>query len=111
MLLLKQLRKEGYEVFRHGDCIRSDAQAHDLAIEAGFAVVIHPPSNPKKRAWKKADSVRPPKPYLERNWDIVNESQFLIATPRTMEEELRSGTWATIRYARKKGIKYLILEP
>lgn len=45
---------------------------------------------------------RPAKPYLERNKDIANEGiDGLIAAPSGWVEELRSGTWATVRYARK----------
>ncbi len=56
------------------------------------------------------DEVRPAKPPLERNRDIVNDSRKLIACPRLASEELRSGTWATIRFARKlKRHIYLLL--
>jgi hypothetical protein len=34
----------------------------------------------------------------------------LIATPESLTEELRSGTWATIRYARKIKKPCLILD-
>lgn len=53
----------------------------------------------------------PVKPPLKRNYDIVDACDILLAAPRTLTEELRSGTWATIRYARKTGKKYLILAP
>ena len=44
----------------------------------------------------------PPKPYLKRNEDIVNKCDVLIACPIDKNKEiLRSGTWATIRKARK----------
>ena len=41
------------------------------------------------------------KPYLDRNKDIVLETQTLVATPAETTEQLRSGTWSTVRYARK----------
>jgi predicted Rossmann fold nucleotide-binding protein DprA/Smf involved in DNA uptake len=42
-----------------------------------------------------------PKEPLERNKDIVNECDMLLAVPRNPDkEELRSGTWHTIRYAK-----------
>jgi hypothetical protein len=34
-----------------------------------------------------------------------------LACPRGYTEELRSGTWATIRYARKTGVPYVIIFP
>jgi hypothetical protein len=71
----------------------------------GIRIVIHPPTDPKKRAFcKGAAEIREPKPYLDRNHDIVDEgSGLLIAAPFQEEEILRSGTWATVRYAWKIG--------
>jgi hypothetical protein len=42
--------------------------------------------------------------YLARNDKLVELADRLIAFPKTSKEVLRSGTWATIRRARKKGI-------
>lgn len=42
--------------------------------------------------------------YLKRDDAIVKESNELVAFPRTAREILRSGTWATIRRARKAGV-------
>lgn len=41
--------------------------------------------------------------YMARNDRIVAYSDVLLAWPLTAVEELRSGTWATIRRARKQG--------
>ena len=42
------------------------------------------------------------KSYLHRNIDIIKNSSLLIACPVDKnKEELRSGTWSTIRQARK----------
>ena len=38
---------------------------------------------------------------LARNRDIVTACEILIAAPDGDEEYLRSGTWATVRYARQ----------
>jgi hypothetical protein len=39
----------------------------------------------------------------------VHESTVIVAAPDTIEEELRSGTWATVRLARKAGkLKHLL---
>lgn len=43
--------------------------------------------------------------YLDRNREMVDGADVLIAFPKTAEEETRSGTWATIRYARKVGVE------
>lgn len=42
---------------------------------------------------------------------IVRMCTHLIAAPRTLEEERRSGTWATIRYAKRCGRPVMILAP
>ena len=99
-------------VFHHGDCIGSDAKAHKVADSTGCRIVIHPPENPKSRAYcsTATASVRAPKTYLQRNHDIVDSSKILIAVPKDPNREvLRSGTWATIRYARKKGVPVYML--
>lgn len=91
----------------HGDCIGSDAIAHELAVSLGLAVVIHPPLDPKARAYCQSDIVLPPRPYLVRNHDIVKACDVLLATPAG-GERLRSGTWATIRYARKVHLRHYV---
>lgn len=101
---------DGDTEFRHGDCVGADEESHQIAITAGVKrIVIHPPTNTSKRAWCRnwpgpSDYeilVLPGKPYLERNKDIVVATTTLIATPKTDLEELRSGTWSTVRFARK----------
>lgn len=43
--------------------------------------------------------------YMLRNDILVGEpTEVLVAFPETLNEELRSGTWATIRRANKRGI-------
>ncbi len=90
-------------VLHHGDCIEGDEQAHSIALLIGYEVEIHPPINPKARAWcKGARIVHPAKPYIERNHDIVDASSQMFAAPFGEEaSEPRSGTWATVRYARR----------
>lgn len=97
--------------FHHGDCVGSDAQAHDIAHFQGLLITIHPPENLSKRAFKSAHTILPPKPYLDRNKDIVDACEVLIATPSGKDELLRSGTWSTVRYARKLGKHILIIFP
>lgn len=105
--------------FHHGDCIGADEEAHQIALEVGVpCIMIHPPENPRKRAfcaekYKPYSTnvvVRSTKPYLERNHDIVHECNLLIVAPQTDQEEVRSGTWATKRYADKVGRKREILK-
>jgi hypothetical protein len=48
------------------------------------------------------DILYPTRPYLARNKDIVDACTILIATPAQNSEIQRSGTWATVRYAKSK---------
>lgn len=104
--LLEELQKEwnsrsAAQFFHHGDCIGADAEAHEIARQSGFHIIVHPPSNPQKRAWCATYERRQTLPYLERNRVIVDESILLIAAPKEDQEILRSGTWSTVRWARK----------
>jgi hypothetical protein len=85
----------------HGDCVGADAQFHGLAEGAGALLVIHPPTDDSQRAVCRGNRLRPGKDHLARNRQIVDETGLLIVTPRGFQEELRSGTWACVRYARK----------
>lgn len=95
----------------HGDCVGADHMAHGVAREAGWSVTLHPPTEDRKRAFCVGDRAWFAKPYLERNRDIVDATIGLIATPAGFQEELRSGTWSTVRYARKKGRPIKIVMP
>jgi predicted Rossmann fold nucleotide-binding protein DprA/Smf involved in DNA uptake len=96
----------------HGDCIGADEQFHSI-IPMGSKIVIHPPDNNSKRAHcnRVFSEIKPEKPYLKRNKDIVSESELLIATPNTKQEQLRSGTWSTIREAKRQNKQVIIVYP
>lgn len=113
----------------HGDCIGGDAEFHAMCIHFGVPhIVIHPPSDPKKRAFC-ADrqavqteevgvkvTLLPERPYLDRNHDVVDAvgrpdvTGRMFAAPKEMEEQVRSGTWATWRYSKKRGVPTTLLE-
>ncbi len=95
----------------HGDCIMADEMAAELARRISFKLHGHPPELDGYRAFVKNDKEEQPLPYLERNRALVNSVSRLIALPDTMKERLRSGTWATVRYARKQGKKITIIWP
>lgn len=97
--------------FRHGDCIGADAEAHIFARNAGHKIIIHPPIDKSKQAFCRGDGYVAAKDYLDRNHDIVRASQWIIACPKGFAEELRSGTWATIRFAKKLGKRLTIIWP
>jgi hypothetical protein len=96
----------------HGDCNGADVDFHRMLHAKGALVHVHPPSNPKHRAFVKEYHTRqPPKDYLVRNRAIVDSAQFMIATPRGFHEELRSGTWAAIRYSERRDKEIYIVWP
>jgi imidazolonepropionase-like amidohydrolase len=110
-LSLRRVLRVGADAFHHGDCIGADAEAHAVAQELGLSIVIHPPLISTKRAFcQGAHYTYPPRPYMNRNHDIVDAAKWLVACPRR-EEVLHSGTWATVRYARKRGVPIMIVWP
>lgn len=81
--------------FLHGDAVGADKQAAHLAGEFFDANMIF--------------ALPAGKDPLVRNRRMVKAASLLVAAPFTDQEQLRSGTWATVRYARKKGIPVLML--
>lgn len=97
----------------HGDCLGADKIFHDLAVSCGYKIVIHPPDKDIMRAGCTTGNpvIRDKQPYIKRNHNIVNECNILIAFPSSQKEIIRSGTWSTVRYARKKGKNLVIIYP
>ncbi len=97
----------------HGDCLGADAEFHDIVREETKAIiVVHPPSNPKNRAFKQGDFIMKEKPFMVRDDDIIDESDLMLATPFQFEEQGRgSGTWAVIRHTRKARKPLIIIWP
>lgn len=90
----------GVTELHHGMCEGSDKECHNIARSlGGIWIVGHPPINKKLFADLDVDELREPKDYLSRDWDIVQESEELAATPHTLQEYPHSGTWTTIGYA------------
>lgn len=104
-------------IFQHGGCVGADEAAHDVVVELpGVRTVVRPGVTKtgmryKRGMFNNAHFVHEEKPFLDRNRDIVDTSDILIVCPRTMSEELRSGTWATVRYAQKVGKPIIIVWP
>lgn len=94
----------------HGCCVGADAEFHDMLGYSHAKVHGHPPLNTSKMARCHCDVMHPAKDYLVRNHDIVDACEWLIAAPKGPEEQ-RSGTWATVRYARKVGRPISIVWP
>lgn len=111
--------------FHHGDCIGADAEAHEIVMSFNVGrleahktkIHIHPPVNNKSRAFCGVDNalkyctVHKSEKYLKRNRSIVDASDILVAMPNQQKEILRSGTWATVRYAKKKKVELYVILP
>jgi len=97
--------------FHHGDCVGADEEAHAIALEAQWQVVVHPPVVDLLRAFctGRGVTVLPTEGYLERNRAIVAACDLLVAAPETDEEKMRSGTWMTVRSARRTGKEVFVL--
>lgn len=95
-------------LFVHGDCLGADFNAHRLILTINasadhqIAINTYPSNLEKTRAYTGEEyEVCEPLPPLERNPLIVDAGQLLIACPAGVSELIRSGTWATIRAARR----------
>jgi hypothetical protein len=113
----KILRRLEPEWVVHGDCIGADGNFHDIAIrlrsysDDKYRIRLRP-CDLSARAWcEGGDDVTPVKKPLVRNGDIVADADLQIGTPSTHKEVMRSGTWATIRRARKSGTPLVIVWP
>jgi len=101
--------------FSHGVCVGADVEAHAMVREVlGKRLFVAAfPSTAKTRAsmpHEECQSWARPKPPLERDKDIVDFGKdLLVAAPLQMSEVLRSGTWSTVRYARRTRVPVKIL--
>lgn len=96
----------------HGDCLGADATCHEIAREIGFCICLHPPTEDTLRAFldKDCEEEFPELPYLARNRQIVENADVLVACPEG-PETVRSGTWSTVRLARKRGVPVIVVWP
>lgn len=79
-------RKSEFHYGVHEDVVlEADSRAAELANVAGFHLVSHFARRGEE---------------LARDRDIAAAVHVLIAAPLTDKEQLRSGTWATVRYTR-----------
>lgn len=91
------VRTAGAHEFHHGACDGADLEAATIAAAIeGFRydVISHPAVRGKE---------------LQRDRELVSVVDIMIAAPLTDQEQLRSGTWATVRYTRKAGKPVIML--
>ncbi len=107
------LENNRIETFHHGAQVGADSEAVLLLatwIRHRPVIIAHPGPSSCRRAINNSRVVMAEKPYLARNLDIARECQILLACPMG-PEEVRSGTWATIRYARTLRRQVIIFWP
>jgi hypothetical protein len=98
----------------HGMCVGADDEfdhlVRDVYDPANRRIVGHPPEDQKHYAPAVCDVMWSPKPYLERNKNIVYKCEALIACPDGPEKR-RSGTWSTVRHARSSRKPVFVIWP
>lgn len=103
--------------FLHGCAEGGDRQLHGVATPGRRELC---PSRKDQFKWamdNKADgdSIRDipvgKTPEIRRNREMVDRCCVLVACPETETEVVRSGTWATVRYARSKGKRLAVISP
>lgn len=99
----------------HGACEGADRDFSTLCRQFPIGQTFWPGSQEQwdwaKFAQSEGDAVEDIRPVLQRNSYIVKSSSALLVTPRRSYEVRRSGTWATVRYARKLGRPILVIWP
>lgn len=103
----------------HGCCVGADEQfvsllLGDESIARNIRIIYHPANSSALEfnyILRERDIERDRKDYLERNRDIVNESDVILACPFENTEIQRSGTWMTIRYAKKIKRPLIVILP
>jgi predicted Rossmann fold nucleotide-binding protein DprA/Smf involved in DNA uptake len=112
-------------VFLHGGAPGADTEVHYDILEyvnlpAAAVIEIYLCNTKQRDYWKDKYAtfmsgrnliVHPIMKALARNKVIASRCDHLLATPATSEEQQRSGTWATIRYARKRRKPVTIIDP
>jgi predicted Rossmann fold nucleotide-binding protein DprA/Smf involved in DNA uptake len=103
-------------VLLHGGAIGADNEAHHRAIELGWRVNVYPADGDAtwynaiggEFPWGIVYSTQPP---LVRNRIIAERCERLVVCPGEATEKLRSGTWMTVRAARKLGRPVTLVLP
>lgn len=96
----------------HGDCVGADSHFHSACrnLEGYTKMHLHPCDLDNFRAGRDADVMYQSKPPLARNKDIVAKCDVLLACPKGPEEQ-RSGTWSTVRVAKRAKKRAVIFWP
>lgn len=110
-----------YVQLRHGGCVGADIEALDTFMTKALQtpslttkVWCHPGNITHyvgmSESYPLGDVVLAAKPPLARNRDIIDASNLIFGCPAG-PEETRSGTWSTIRYAKKQNKNPTVILP
>lgn len=93
----------------HGCATGADTHFHNLCAKEHIRITGRPSFNSNMDLDNFTNLYYPYSPLI-RNKHIVDDCDVLLALPINPDvEELRSGTWSTIRYARKLKKKVIII--
>lgn len=111
----KQMHHHRISELHHGMCPYGggDHEIEQIATRYNIWVVGHP-SLMEPQVEYNVQMLRKPKDFLERDRDIVDETDYLIVAPWQNEKpkSLRGqGTWYTENYARGGNSKIMIYYP
>jgi hypothetical protein len=117
--IMHNLLPHRYDLLIHGGAEGADDAIHSAAGDLfDFRIEIYPCKESRRTYWIQRKQgrgedyfVHTTREPLERNRIIADRCNHLIATPFQMVEIVRSGTWATIRYAREKRKSVTIVFP
>lgn len=103
--LIKYLDQLNPRYFHHGGAKGADKEAYEIArnVIPGIVLICWPCNLKDQQDFDPAEQnvIHAEQAPLERNRDIVHASDILLAAPGEDQEQLRSGTWSTVRYAKK----------
>jgi predicted alpha-1,6-mannanase (GH76 family) len=110
--VVSYLNRNATGVLHHGDCIGGDEELAEIFSRYGAYIIAHPSNMLAMRARSKYnDLTLPTAESLLRNRTIVQCSQLMLGFPKSTVEEIRSGTWYTIRYTKRENSKLIIVGP
>lgn len=105
------LSRNPIHYFHQGQCVGVDVEAAKYLAEKQVLIVSHPPINKASVDESPIHFTREDKTYFERNRDIVDESDFMLVVPNTMQHRSYGGTWYTHDYAVKQNKPLCIIYP
>lgn len=117
VLQLVEERREKILSAHHGGCLGADLDFHSICLGLALPVVeVWPGHVPSWRA--RCEETMTTKVIthqvmntLDRNWEIVHSADLLIACPESPVEQLRSGTWSTVRISSRLNVPCIVVSP